>query len=159
MDAGADCLEPTVAARLRRRYDRLLADGHRANPPQGPARRRRGRGRAPRSKAANLLARLAARRDQVLRFVTDFRVPFDNSLAERDLRMVKLHEKISGCWRSAAGAEAFLAIRGYVSTARKQRVGVLGALRRVVEGNPWVPAAAGSGAHRAGALVAHTGGP
>jgi hypothetical protein len=57
--------------------------------------------------------------------------------------MVKLHEKISGCWRSAAGAEAFLVIRGYISTARKQRVGVLGALRRVVEGNPWAPAAAG----------------
>ena len=157
VDAGADCLEPAVAARLRQRYDRLLADGHRANPPQGPALRRRGR--APRSKAANLLARLDARRDQVLRFVTDFRVPFDNNLAERDLRMVKLHEKISGCWRSAAGAEAFLAVRGYISTARKQRVGVLGTLRRVVEGNPWVPAAAGSCAHRAGALVAHTGGP
>ncbi len=73
--------------------------------------------------------------------------------------MVKLHEKISGCWRSAAGSEAFLAIRGYISTARKQRVGVLAALRRVVQGNPWVPAAAGSCAHRAGALVAHTGGP
>jgi transposase len=86
-----------VRARLRVRYQRLLADGHRANPL--PARGRR-RGRARRSPAANLLARLDAHRDEVLRSLDGTRMPFDNNQAERDLRLVKLQKKISGCWRT-----------------------------------------------------------
>jgi transposase len=74
-----------VRARLRVRYQRLLADGHRANPL--PARGRR-RGRARRSPAANLLARLDAHRDEVLRSLDGTRMPFDNNQAERDLRLV-----------------------------------------------------------------------
>jgi transposase len=80
----------------------------------------------------------------VLRFLDDLLVPFDNNQAERDLRMVKLQQKISGCWRTLAGAAAFLTVRSYISTARKQGLSVLGVLRRLFESNPWLPIPAGT---------------
>jgi hypothetical protein len=83
---------------------------------------------------------LATYRHEVLRFLDDLNVPFDNNQTERDLRMVKLQQKISGCWRTASGAEAFLAARSYISTARKQDRNPLDALRRLFEGHPWLPA-------------------
>ncbi|MGZ6637378.1 MAG: IS66 family transposase [Solirubrobacteraceae bacterium] len=67
------------------------------------------------------------------------RVPFDNNLSERDLRMIKLQQKISGCWRTKAGAERFLAIRSYLSTARKQGLRPVDALTRLASGQPWRP--------------------
>jgi transposase len=134
--AGVRRVDDDVRARLRVRYQRLLADGQRANPP--PARGRR-RGRVRRSPAANLLARLDAHRDEVLRSLEDTRVPFDNNQAERDLRMVKLQQKISGCWRTLAGAQAFLTVRSYIATARKQGRNPLDALRRLFDGHPWLP--------------------
>jgi transposase len=133
--AGADRLDPTLLAAIRARYEGHLAQGHAANPPPP------GRGAA-RSKAANLLARLERHRDDVLRFTVDFAVPFDNNQAERDIRMAKLQQKISGCWRTLAGAESFCAVRSYVSTARKHGVGVLDALRAAFTGRPWLPARA-----------------
>ena len=92
--------------------------------------------------AANLLVRLDAHRDEVLRCLDDTRVPFDNNQAERDLRMVKLQQKISGCWRTPAGAVAFLAIRSYVATARKHGRNPLAVLGQLFEGRPWLPAPA-----------------
>jgi transposase len=136
--AGAGRVEGAVRGRLRARYRRLLADGQAANPPPLATGRRRGRAR--RSPAGRLLVRLDAHRDEVLRCLDDTRVPFDNNQAERDLRMVKLQQKISGCWRALAGAEAFLAVRSYLSTARKQGRNPLDVLRRLFEGNPWLPA-------------------
>jgi len=135
--AGWARVDEATRVRLHVRYERLLTDGHTANPP--PRRLRRGR-RPRRSPAARLLARLDTHRDQVLRFLDDLRVPFDNNQAERDLRMVKLQQKISGCWRTLAGAEAFLVLRSYLSTARKHRMNPLTALRRLFEGHPWLPA-------------------
>jgi transposase len=139
--AGLRQVHDDVRARLRARYQRLLADGQAANPP--PARGQR-RGRARRPSAANLLARLDTHRDEVLRSLDDTRVPFDNNQAERDLRMVKLQQKISGCWRTLAGAEAFLALRSYISTARKQGHNPLAMLRQLFDGRPWMPAPTGS---------------
>src|SRR6266567_1469550 len=110
--AGAERVDDRVRVGLHARYQRLLADGHAANPPPPPDRRRRGRAR--RSPAANLLGRLDTYHVEVLRFLDDLRVPFDNNQAERDLRMVKLQQKISGCWRTLAGAQAFLTLRSYV---------------------------------------------
>src|SRR5512144_2732143 len=116
--AGATALPARRLAAFRRRYDVLVADGQRLNPPP-PRTGKRGRPRL--GPAAALLARLELHRDDVLRFAVDFRVPFDNNQAERDVRMVKLQQKISGGWRSQLGATAFLAVRSYLSTARKHR--------------------------------------
>jgi transposase len=139
-DSATDRLEATVLADLTDRYDRILATGRAANPlpPRPPGRRRRRR----RSPAACLLERLDAHRGEVLRFLQDLRVPPTNNLAERDIRMVKLQQKISGCWRTLDGAQAFLTVRSYISTARKHGINPLVALRRLFEGDPWLPAPA-----------------
>jgi hypothetical protein len=93
-------------------------------------------------KAHNLLVRLDGQRADVLRFITDFAVPFDNNQAERDIRMVKLQQKISGSWRTLQGARNFCAIRSYVSTLRKHDRNVLAGLRQLFEGQVWQPAGA-----------------
>jgi transposase len=134
--AGCARVDGDARARLQRRYQRLIADGQAANPPPRAARRSQNQ----RPPAARLLARLDSHRDEVLRSLDDTRVPFDNNLAERDLRMVKLQQKISGCWRTLVGAEAFLTLRSYVSTARKQGMNPLVVLRQLFEGHPWLPA-------------------
>jgi transposase len=139
--AGLRQVDEDVRARLRVRYQRLVSDGQAANPPPARGRRRR---RARRSPAGRLLVRLDAHRDEVLRSLDDTRVPFDNNQSERDLRMVKLQQKISGCWRTLAGAEAFLTVRSYVSTARKHGMNPLAVLRQLFEGHSWLPAPAGS---------------
>ena len=137
-DAGQACLDAQVLAGLQGRYGEIIAKGHAANPP--PPRPPGRRGRIKQSPAANLLGRLDAHRDQVCRFLVDLRVPFSNNQAERDLRMVKLQQKISGCWRTLHGAQAFLAVRSYISTARKHQMNPLLVLRRLFEGHPWLPA-------------------
>jgi transposase len=105
-----------MLGRYRRRDSTIIDGGHRANPPVMPVTA----GRHPaRSKAANLLACLDSQRDHVVRFATDLTVPFDNNLSERDIRMVKLQQKVSGCWRSPGGAERFCVIRSYISHGRK----------------------------------------
>lgn len=122
------------------RYDQIIRLGHEQNPP--PKRTGR-RGPIGRSTTANVLRRLDFDRDEVLRFAHDFQVPFDNNQAERDLRMIKLQQKISGSWRTTTGADRFLALRSYLSTAIKQRQPILEALTRLVNHNPWLPQTAG----------------
>jgi transposase len=135
--AGVQRVDDQARARLHTRYERLLADGQAANPPPPVNGRRRRRTR--RSPAARLLARLDTHREEVLRLLDDTRVPFDNNQAERDLRMVKLQQKISGCWRTPAGAEAFLALRSYLSTARKHGRNPLAVLGQLFQGQAWLP--------------------
>src|SRR5260221_4235956 len=108
------------------RYQTVLAAGHAANPP--PARRPRQRSRVKQTPAQNLLERLWLGQDQVLAFLDDLSIPFDNNQAERDLRMLKVQQKVSGSFRSAAGAAAFARLRGYLSTLGKQGVTLLAAL-------------------------------
>lgn len=100
------------------------------------------RGRVAQSVSRNLLDRLIEYKAAYLRFVTDFRVPFDNNLAERDLRMSKLQQKISGCFRTENGANIFCRIRGYISTLRKQNHELLPALLSLWTDTPFIPVTA-----------------
>jgi transposase len=117
-------LKPGLIALFERCYDTILADGlalHAAQPALVRAvGKGKGRGRQPRRVGHNLLLRLSARKLDVLRFLNDPRVPFTNNLAERDGRMMKLRQKISGGFRSEDGATDFAVIRSLLSTARKQ---------------------------------------
>ncbi len=82
--------------------------------------------------------------DDVLRCLADTRVSLDNNVAERALRMVKLHDKISGCFHSLAGAEAFAAIRSYLQTADHHDQNLLEVLRQLFATGPWLPPAGAS---------------
>jgi transposase len=136
--AGEDWLDPWVLARYRAAYEQIIALGHHQNPV--PTVRTGKRGPIGRSPSANLLRRLDEQREQVLRFAHDFQVPFDNNLVERDIRMIKIQQKISGSWRTTTGADHFLALRAYISTTRKQGRDTLDALARLASHTPWLPA-------------------
>lgn len=120
------------------RYEALMAAGLAANPP--PQRRPGQRGRLKQAPARNLLERLWLGQEEVLAFLDDFRIPFDNNQAEQDLRMLKVQQKIAGSFRADSGSEAFARIRGYLSTLRKQGVALLAALETVFIGQPLYPA-------------------
>ena len=134
--AGKSALDPVLLLRYQTLYRRIVARGLAKNP--APTRTGQ-RGRPANGICRSLLLRLEQREDAVLRFALDFEVPFDNNQAERDLRMVKVQQKVSGCFRSTDGADHFCRIRGYISTLRKQGSSILSALRSVFMGNPLYP--------------------
>ena len=131
-------LSAETIGQLEIRYDALVDAGLTAFPlqprPPNP------RGRWAQHPVTNLLLRLRDHRDAVLAFLHHPEVPFDNNLAERDLRMMKVKQKISGCFRSWDGAECFVAIRTYLSTARKQGFPMLAAARCALLDQPFIPA-------------------
>lgn len=124
---------------FERRYRQILSAGLEANPPPSEAARPGKRGRKKQSPAANLLDRLQAHEQAVLAFMYDFAVPFTNNLAERDIRMMKVQQKISGTFRSAEGALSFCRIRSYISTVKKQGLNVMTALQDIFTDNQLLP--------------------
>lgn len=133
-ERGDSSLDPAQRKRLKDRYEKWVHAGLKAHPeecrPSGK------RGRTKQSREHNLLRRLQEKREEVLRFVDDLRVPFDNNQAERDLRMIKVQQKVSGCFRSTRGAERFCAISSYISTIRKQGIDLMDSLKVALMGNP-----------------------
>lgn len=121
---------------FNKRYDHIVAEGYLVNPKPKPVKKR---GRPKQGKARNMLNRLSEHRHEVLAFMEDYRIDFDNNQAERDLRMVKVKQKISGVFRSSKGADMFCRIRGYISTARKNSVSAFSAITGVFHGKPYIP--------------------
>lgn len=127
-------LDDDDIVRFEKRYDRILKKGYHQNPipPKPPGKR----GRQKRGKIRALIDRLKEYKPAVCLFVKNFNVPFDNNQAERDLRMVKVKTKVSGCFRTSDGARYYLRIMSYVGTAKKQGVNPFYAILKAVSGDP-----------------------
>ena len=150
-DEGQTRLSDEEQAAYFTKYDEILQRGLKLNPPRtkqtvqaevqddlaeakNQQQDKRRPGRTAQTEARKLVARLERQREEVLRFMTDFTVPFDNNLAERDIRMIKLAQKIGGSFRTTKGAEEFCRIRSVISTARKQQQPILALLQRTAAG-------------------------
>jgi transposase len=131
---GEKALAPEHIALILADYQAILRDGEALNP-EAP-RIALQRGRVKQTPAFNLLRRLREHADEVLRFVSDLSVPFTNNLGERAIRMPKVKQKISGCFRTLEGANHFAIIRSYLDTLRKQGHNLLNALRLAFQGKP-----------------------
>ncbi len=138
IEAGNASLESSRVTYFSRRYSRLLRAGL-TEVPVLPKDKNKTRGKVKQHKVKNLHDRLTNHKKEVLAFLYDFSLPFDNNLAERDVRMVKVKQKISGCFRSEQGARVFSRIRGYISSVRKQGYNVFTALIDTFEGRALIP--------------------
>ena len=143
-EKGTEKLPVALITAFEQRYEEILNAGYRVNPRPPPSieKKPKKRGRLAQTPPLNLLDRLRDFKPQTLAFMADFRVPFDNNQAERDIRMVKVKQKVSGGFRTLEGAKGFAQIRGYLSTARKNTVNVFGAIRDAFCGKPFIPSCA-----------------
>jgi len=132
-------LTETQKAPWLARYRTVVAEGRAANPLIRASPTKGKRGRRKQTKAQNLLDRLQRYESSVLAFLHDLRAPFTNNQAERDIRMLKVRQKISGCFRTLQGAKHFARIRSYLSTARKHGLDLLLAVTHALNGQPFVP--------------------
>lgn len=133
--AGQGALSPDELLQIEAEYTRIIKEGalYHTLLPDLP---KKGRGKHKQRVGKNLLDRLQSKRWFVLRFLYDFDIPFTNNQGERDIRMVKLKQKVSGCFRTPLGGRIFCRIRSYISTARKQGWNVWGALADAIRGSP-----------------------
>jgi len=134
---GAEFLPQEMQKLMQNRYDEVVREWQTCIPQEPVCYGKRGKKKQ--SKTRNLLDRLATHSREVFTFMYDFSVPFDNNLAERDLRMMKLKEKISGIFRSPEGAENFCRIRSYIQTVKKNGLNILESLKKAFLGSPFMP--------------------
>ena len=132
-------LSPQELSLWRSRYRALLRKGRMANPTSASPPGQKKRGRKKQTKPQNLLDRLEKHEAWVLAFLYNFQIPFTNNLAEQDIRMIKVKQKISGCFRVIEGAERFLSIRSYISTVRKNGLQIFPAIVSALNGKPFIP--------------------
>jgi len=118
--------------KFNRLYDRIMAQGYRKNPIIESCEKKRGRKK--KGKVLSLLERLAAYKESICLFITNFAVPFDNNQAERDIRMIKTKTKVSGCFRSIEGAIDYLKIMSYIGTAKKRKINAYEAILNAISG-------------------------
>jgi transposase len=121
---------------LEERFDAVVMKGIEENPLSLNPEKQGKRGKKPKTKARNLLDRFIEHKEKILRFLTDLKVPFENNQAERDIRMMKLQQKISGTFRTIQGAEAFCRIRAHISTIRKNGLPILQGIIAALKGAP-----------------------
>lgn len=127
-------------------YKAILTLGRDRNPPlTPPADAPKKRGRKKQTKAQNLLDRLEQYEDWILAFLHDFEVPFTNNQSEQAARMMKVKQKVSGCFRTFEGAERFATTRSYISTLRKQGQQIFQGLKSAIQGKPFIPQTSQSG--------------
>jgi transposase len=134
-------LLPQRIQAYERCYDEIIMQGiwHPDNLPKSPPKKR---GQIKQTKAKNLLDRLRFHKSEALAFLYDTTLPFTNNQAEQDIRMIKVKQKVSGCFRSEEGAQWFARIKSYISTAKKQGQNILNALQGAFNGTPFIPQSA-----------------
>lgn len=129
-----EILTPHWTTRASNKMDSIIQKALQQEPEEKTEKRKRGR--KAKNKSVRLLHVFRDKKEQILLFLRNKSIPFDNNLAERDLRMIKLKQKISGCFRSKRGAEIFCGIRSYISTIRKQGYLVCEAIKQALIGKP-----------------------
>ena len=134
---GQVSFSPETLALYNRQYDELISEGFRLNP--AAEKETIKQGKTKQSKPYNLLKRLSEKKNETLRFMNNFDVPFTNNLAERDIRMTKLKQKISGTFRSMQGAKTFCRIRAYISTLRKNGASVIDEIKNAFREQYFMP--------------------
>lgn len=131
---GLKELEKQILEKFDRKYDLIMYLANKECPPPAPI-EKKGRGRIKKGKTRSLIERLVKLKDSVCLFIKDFAAPFDNNLAERDLRNIKTKSKVSGCFRSENGAQNYLTVMSYLGTARKHGINSFQALTEAFKGN------------------------
>lgn len=137
---GEKALPLSQLMEFEHKYDSIVEKGLLSNPlTHPPPQNRKKRGRPRKSKARNMLERLRDYKEETLRYMYNFEVSFDNNLAERDVRPIKVKQKVSGCFRTDEGARDFCRLRSYISTCRKQGVPILKHIQNALAGAPYIP--------------------
>lgn len=135
--SGTFSIEGNILNKIKQQYDKILEAGHAENP--GIKRFKNKRGKPKKTRAQNMLERMRNYKDNILAFVYNFDIPFDNNLAERDIRMEKVRQKISGTIKGKNSCRDITDIRSYISTARKNGVSIIEAIKDAFNGFPFVP--------------------
>ena len=132
MAKGKECMSTYYKNQFSLQYQELVAQGKAANPLPETIKKKRGRKK--KGKILALIERLEQHKVSVCLFANDFSVPFDNNQAERDIRMVKVKTKVSGCFRTEDGAKDYLKIMSYVGTAHKHGFNAYEAIKNAFSG-------------------------